>query len=554
MFNLDTLDTLIALVIVLLTLALVVQAIQSALKKLFKLKSRQLEESLLDLFETVFDSAQNNGQTVATTRNQAVSLRLRMPTLQVIPFVKLPSTLASTPVKAIYDAVLKEFRKIGRVAASGKNMQESLSKEDLMKVLQKVDAKTFGNDFLSKLESSGKQFAELEKTIATVKTELLGGDAGTQFAKIQTLLAPLLNDLKRFINGDKTFNKDLRLADILNLRDIETATVLDFLVEVQRKVQERRAVNPDDADLITLDETLKKFAATFTGLSSQIDEIKTSLNLKLNEVENWYDTVMQSFEERYTRGMKTYAFIISLVVAVCMNANIFNVYDYVAKDADIRKAVIASREDVLQLYRAQLAAASVTGKADNKPSNTGATATSTADATTNTPATPPASNATNPTAKPTASAKAAQPPSSEKKDETVKAPGSSTDTVQPSQTSNKETLQGLVNETEKHLKDTTEQYAKFGFRTWEDELITLGLKEMPAEASGNSKYEPKWGGTVGHSFRMLLGWLIMAALLSLGAPFWHDLLESLFGVKTLLRKRGDIKNVETKSGAGMPQT
>jgi hypothetical protein len=46
----------------------------------------------------------------------------------------------------------------------------------------------------------------------------------------------------------------------------------------------------------------------------------------------------------------------------------------------------------------------------------------------------------------------------------------------------------------------------------------------------------------------LVGWLITAMLLSVGAPFWQDALESLFGVKNLLRKKSDTKNVEDDKG------
>jgi hypothetical protein len=45
----------------------------------------------------------------------------------------------------------------------------------------------------------------------------------------------------------------------------------------------------------------------------------------------------------------------------------------------------------------------------------------------------------------------------------------------------------------------------------------------------------------------------MTLLLSLGAPFWHDALESLFGVKELIRGKAEIKNVEKKSGEGQPK-
>ena len=50
----------------------------------------------------------------------------------------------------------------------------------------------------------------------------------------------------------------------------------------------------------------------------------------------------------------------------------------------------------------------------------------------------------------------------------------------------------------------------------------------------------------------ILGWAIMVMLLSAGAPFWEDTLESLFGLKDLLRQRSDTKNIEEEKG-GQPK-
>ena len=47
--NLTALDSAIAVILVILSLSLVVQSMQAFLKKLFKIKSRQLEQSLVDL-------------------------------------------------------------------------------------------------------------------------------------------------------------------------------------------------------------------------------------------------------------------------------------------------------------------------------------------------------------------------------------------------------------------------------------------------------------------------------------------------------------------------
>ena len=51
--SLGILDILIAMVIVILVLSLVVQSIQTFIKKVFKLKSRSILNSLEDLFETI---------------------------------------------------------------------------------------------------------------------------------------------------------------------------------------------------------------------------------------------------------------------------------------------------------------------------------------------------------------------------------------------------------------------------------------------------------------------------------------------------------------------
>ena len=106
MLNLDTLDTLIAVMVVLLVLSLVVQAIQSALKKLFKIKSRQIEESLVDLLENALDtSTKKNGsgtspappqkKSLATSTKKAAKRRRLPTTLRILPWVKEPSDKAS---------------------------------------------------------------------------------------------------------------------------------------------------------------------------------------------------------------------------------------------------------------------------------------------------------------------------------------------------------------------------------------------------------------------------------------------------------------------------
>ncbi len=486
MFNLDTLDTLIAIVIVLLVLSLVVQAIQSALKKLFKIKSRQLEESLIDLFENVFDPPQSvtgNGSSKSKVLN-----RYRLPILQLFRRGNL-SDLASSDVKKVFNEVMKNFQDIGRVATSGRRMLDSISKEDLMKVLRKVAPDTLlpNSSFLKQLQKAYEQIIALKGAIEDINKKpqdgtkplgaYLSGEASAKFAKMREAVTPLINDLES-IGTSGTLNPNLLLADVMNLREVKLDDVLDLLGEVQKKVGEDLAAAPADSDdkkkLKELDDGLKNIATTITNIRQEFDAALAPLRVKLREVENWYDTVMQSFEERYNRGMKTWAFVISLAVAICLNANMFDIYRTVSTNDTIRNTILSSQEEVLKRYEAGLA-----------------------------------------------EAKAISAPEAEQKK-----------------------LQELVNDTRKTIKEAVADYAKFGFR------------DLRQEFDYSSPGREKWNGydIVAHIFLALLGWLITAALLSIGAPFWHDTLESLFGLKNLLRKRGDIRNVETKAGAGQPQT
>ena len=57
---------------------------------------------------------------------------------------------------------------------------------------------------------------------------------------------------------------------------------------------------------------------------------------------------------------------------------------------------------------------------------------------------------------------------------------------------------------------------------------------------------------LGNGLTTLSGWLITVLLLSAGAPFWEDILESLFGLKDLVRQKTATKNAEEGAG-GQPK-
>ena len=247
-----------------------------------------------------------------------------------------------------------------------------------------------------------------------------------------------------------------------------------------------------------------------------------------DQVETWFDTVMQSFDERYARHMKTVALVVSFLVVILLNANFFNLYRSIAGSDTVRAAIVATGPEILKQAEAanaaNKAAESAQPKSTPKPSPSQTPNPSTPDA-----GTPPTTGSTGsnqpPKETPTpADAAAAANKSKEELAEGIKQ------------------LQGLVVQAEGlGLKPLTpQQVSAFVWGT--------GVWEYRDPADGKLKPQPFFWVRAAHGLKVLLGWTIMALLLSVGAPFWQDALESLFGIKNLLRKKSDTKNVEDDKG------
>src|SRR5215510_7918367 len=136
------------------------------------------------------------------------------------------------------------------------------------------------------------------------------------------------------------------LTDLLNYIDKggETRSAEKLVEEIQGELKKLGRVslilkNPV-VDSITKDDLLKI-----------LDRIKAS-SLK-DSVENWYDTVMQSFEERYMRHMKSVAIVISVVVVIFLNANFFQIYTNISTNDVLRNAIIAKQGEIQDRLRVQ---------------------------------------------------------------------------------------------------------------------------------------------------------------------------------------------------------
>lgn len=340
MINIGALNTIIAVVVVLLVLSLIVQSLQSLIKKIFKMKSSVFLSSMLDLFQYV-DSKSLMG--------------------------KQPQELVTL--------VQEEFRKLGRETLLGRPMFDSISKEDLLKIVDRI-------------------------------------------------------------------------------------------------------------------------AQTHPDLQGKVDPVKIQ-----EELRKWFETVMQGFNERYTRHMKSIGVVIAFIVVVVLNANVFTVYRNIAT-SEVLQARIAS---LGEKYRKQ-------DEGPKPDANPTATPTPPAPG----PASSPAGTAQSPTAQ-----------------------------ASPTPTAQDESDQQAADELKQNaqeIQDYVNDYKGLGF-------TPLKPQQVSDFFQGQGVWQGKPFGTrAAHATKVLLGWLIMTLLLSVGAPFWQDVLESLFGLKGLIRKKGETRNVEDGQG------
>lgn len=452
MLNVDTLDNVIAVVVVILLLSLIVQSVQAVIKKALKIKSKQLEDSLLDLFDAVL-----RGRTEPRAKSYA-------PTA----FSPSAAKVAGEPAKKLLESVREQMRALGRVSSTGNFMIDSLSKSDLLKIIARVGPDDIVPGFIDRLEQALQKINAIDTAVKAVNASTLPAEANALFAKLQAALAPLRQQYKTLMAGGAVDRK-LIVADIIALRDVIFDDSLELLAGAQKVVAQQNVPAAAAA--------LASVTAAITEAREALDDAFGAFKAKLGEMEQWFDTTMQGFEERYHRGMRTWSLIIAAAVVVYLNANPFSIYRSVATNEVLRATLVNGGTEIKTLADTLAEA--------------------------------------------------------EKKDETDPKPATLED----------------VKKKRAELEQVVGIYTSYGFEP-------LTLRSVGAWLDGLiycNAGEGTWWGRRGNDVRTLFGWMIMTMLLSLGAPFWHDALESLFGVKNLLRKRTETQNVEQRRGAGNPK-
>ena len=496
--DLGILNTIIALVVVLLVLSLLVQAIQTLLKKILKLKSRQIEGSLKDLYDQVVG---------ATPQPSPLNSRLTEIWRTIKRVLGMKVNVPETAADVFKNKVLDQFKNIGRKTLFGRPVLDSLSKGDLFKVMGKLESEDFFPDYVQKFQVLCDRIDDLREAIdAITNDEMLRGAASTKLAEIRSILAPIFNNVSAIVEGKQVKPKVL-FADLLRLQKLDVHALLDLVDEAQAAVTketESAQAAGNDGEVAALQNLSKQLAAVaklIGDLSQKFVDATAPLRNKIDQVELWFDTVTQSFDERYTRHMRTVSIAISIVVVIFLNANFFDVYKNLSSNEVQRNLIIDKGPEIIERSK----------------------------------------QAAQPQASPT------PPPAN---------------------------IQEALQQSREEIESLSSTYEGFGFTPLSTQQLkswvrSLGvwtvvmpsgsvwgeaLEEGPENVyTWHNQTPDQWWHMRKRDVTTLVGWAIMVMLLSVGAPFWQDALESLFGIKNLLRQKSGTQNVEQESGAGQPR-
>lgn len=530
----DMLDNLISVVVVILVLSLLVQAIQMFIKKLFRLKSRQLEESLIDLFAATLKSEPKKTQP-ATGVLQNVLLWGRRFLWWLMP--NRAKKERGTPHLALYEEVIKEFGRLGRVTVRGNSTLESLSKEDLLRIVARIGAERLAPDTFAAAEKLVVAAEQLRASLAAIDRASLPAGPAARLAEVEALLAPTVRTVQA-ITKDGQLNRAVLVAELVSL----TGGDLDKALSALAELQETLSFEAGDEAIVALRKAIADVRANVSAARQSIDGVLGPLQGKLAAIREWFDTVMQSFSERYERTMRTWSILISIFVVVWLNANVFTIYTTVAKNALLRSNLSKVGERLLEEQeKIEAAEAKQKEQAKDAKADTAKSEIKTDDL---------KDTARIDTSEARSSASAEQPSAGTNDDLTGVSKGVTADTDSTADTASGGTGKDPIadiKESEAKIRELVDLYAGFGFEPLSVEQMNLwrsGLFSF-GEIDGLS-----WGDRRVNDVKTLFGWLVMVLLLSVGAPFWHDVLESLFGVKNYLRQRTSRRNVEQESGAG----
>lgn len=296
------------------------------------------------------------------------------------------------------------------------------------------------------------------------------------------------------------------------------------------------------------------------ALTSLIDAAGNDVAKARENIETWFNSSMDRVSSWYKRRTQIVILIVGLFVTVGMNADTVTIVRKLSTDKALRESLVAAAQEYAKANASPEAAATSSPAAEKPKPVAGTSGAGTSASASESPAakpSPPAgsspaaspasSPATSPAASPAAS-HAASPASS------PAAPGSSTTAsatpkecvTDPNSAAcrNAKLLQSIP-ACQNGKEDSPA--CKYAFNQSQIESLSLPLGWSSTD-DPQRKWPTTWDGEGGWTDQIywhFMGWLLTTIALSLGAPFWFDLLNKFIVIRSAVKPHE--KSPEEKS-------
>lgn len=273
------------------------------------------------------------------------------------------------------------------------------------------------------------------------------------------------------------------------------------------------------------------------ALNTLFTDAKGNIDAFRKNVETWFDGAMERVSGRYKRWTQYFALLAGVVIAVALNANTILIADALWRDPVLRASAVKAAEAYLEDCQANPDTCPVSAESEGETPSTPAESNASSspssapapapDASSATPSPAPVPAPVDSSATPTPAP--APSPDAEATPESAPSPteaaGGAATPAADTQAANAEDAEKKIADFKATVEQVTSQLTEIGYPIGWTMMKSFGEWQL---------YD--WVVAV-------LGWLITGLAVSLGAPFWFDML------KTFVNVRGaGPKPVETKPG------
>ncbi|MHC4445976.1 MAG: hypothetical protein ACYTBZ_27235 [Planctomycetota bacterium] len=487
----ENLDVLISFVIVIVGLSVLVQIVVEMFKNLFKIRWGVYEKFLKELYKDYFYESAVPTTPAANTESRPTP----------------PNTKGQTKPKGFFGKI-KDREKIGSITQRLRSLHDKVV--SFIEDLNKLKATLFS--LKKNLDNQRYQFdlaslRDLLNDLDIIRQRLLG----KQFARLfeiylQAIDQNIVNDYNKMIN---------EVDDILKL-------------DIKKVVVE------------SITETIDKLVTHIHSVEKFVQEYQTKISANI-------DSWLQDLSNRYSRSIAKISFFIGCFVVITLNADTIAIYRTLRDEPAVRQNLIQQSEEFSKITQPSVNADDI-----NKLNSLAERIT----------------NKLEPNEKVAAqdyrmfvdrygSLMSSQKQGAESYNQVYQKIEHSERITITLPYPPEKTTQGLFVQSEKLVKDNkpltesqieavtseingavtrvTANYLAFQHALVRNQNVLLHSTGLPLGWTGG-RLDLTFGSFWSFCVKFI-GLLITAILISFGAPFWNDVLKSLFGIRSLLRKQ-----------------